>query len=79
MNLKRYVVKVSRKGQIVIPAEIRKKFNIRDKVVLEADDKGIRIIPLIPLEELFGVDGEVMREIAREIVRERLEEVKDEE
>ena len=31
------------------------------------------------MEELFGVDGDVMRDVAREIVKERLEEVKREE
>ncbi|OYT40267.1 MAG: AbrB family transcriptional regulator [Desulfurococcales archaeon ex4484_58] len=74
----RYVVKVSRKGQIVIPVEIRRRFGISDKVVIRVDESGIRIIPLKPLDELFGVDGEIMKEVAREIVRERLEEVKRE-
>ncbi len=72
----RYVVKVSRKGQIVIPVEIRKKFGIDDRVVIRVDENGIKIIPLRSIEELFGVDGDVMREVAREIVRERLEEVR---
>ena len=72
----RFVVKVSKKGQVVIPAEIRRKYNIRDKVVIKADEEGIKIIPLISLEEMFGVDGDIMKDVAREIVRERLEEVK---
>ena len=72
----RFVVKVSKKGQVVIPAEIRWKYNIRDKVVIKADEEGIKIIPLISLEEMFGVDGDIMKDVAREIVRERLEEVK---
>ena len=72
----RFVVRVSRKGQIVIPAEIRRKYGIRDKVVVEAGEDGIRIVPLIPLEELYGVDGDRMREVAREIVRERREEAR---
>lgn len=75
----RFVVKVSKKGQVVIPIEIRRKFNIRDRVVIKADEEGIRIIPLVPLEELFGADGDVMRDVAREIVRERLEELRREE
>ncbi len=75
----RFVVKVSKKGQVVIPVEIRRKFNIRDRVVIKADEEGIRIIPLVPLEELFGADGDVMRDVAREIVRERLEELRREE
>ena len=75
----RFVMKVSRKGQVVIPAEVRKRFNIKNKVVIEVSGEGIRIIPLRSLEELFGIDGDVMREVAREIVKERLEEVKREE
>jgi len=72
----RYIVKVSRKGQVVIPVKIRKKYNIRDKVVIKADEEGIKIIPLIPLDEMFGIDGDIMREIAKEIIEERLEEIK---
>ena len=72
----RFVVRVSRKGQIVIPAEIRRKYGIRDRVVVEVGEDGIRIVPLIPLEELYGVDGDRMREVAREIVRERREEAR---
>lgn len=74
----KFIVKVSKKGQIVIPVEIRRRFNIRDKVVIEANDREIKIIPLIPLEELFGVDDDVMKDIAKEIVKERLEEIKHE-
>ena len=70
----RYVVKVSSKGQIVIPAPIRRKYKIRDRVVVTVTDKGIKITPLVPLEELFGADGQIMREIAREIVEERKKE-----
>jgi len=71
-------VKVSRKGQMVIPIEIRRKFNIKDKVVIKVDEGGIKIIPLIPLEDLFGVDGDIMKDVAKEIVKERLEEIKRE-
>jgi len=72
----RYIVKVSRKGQVVIPIKLRKKYNIKDKVVIKADEEGIKIIPLIPLEEMFGIDGDIMREVAKEIVEERQEEIK---
>lgn len=75
----RFVVKVSVKGQIVIPAEIRRKFGIKDRVVVKVDEDGIRIVPVVRLEDLFGVDGDVMREVAEEIVKERLEEVGQEE
>ena len=75
----RYIVKVSKKGQIVIPAKIRRKYNITEKVVVTAGREGIKITPVIPLEELFGADGQVMRQIAKEIVEERRKEIRREE
>ena len=71
----RFIVKVSRKGQVVIPAEIRRKYGIKNKVVIRADEDGVKIIPVFSLEEMFGIDGEVMKDIAKEIVKERLEEM----
>ncbi len=71
-----YVVKVGRKGQVVIPEEVRRALGIRDKVIVRLEDGVAKIIPLIPLEELFGVDSEAGREIAKEIVLERREELK---
>jgi len=74
----RFVVKVSKRGQIVIPAEIRRMFNIRDRVVIRVDGEVIKVIPFMSLEELFGVDGDVMKVVAREIVEERMEEIRRE-
>jgi len=71
----RFIVKVGRKGQVVIPAEIRRKYGIKNKVVIRADEDGVKIVPVISLEEMFGIDGEVMKDIAKEIVKERLEEM----
>ena len=70
----RFIVRVGKKGQIVIPAEIRRRYGIRDRVVVVTGEDGIRIVPLAPLEYLYGVDGDSMREVAREIVRERRKE-----
>lgn len=75
---KEYVVRVSKKGQIVIPAEIRRVFGIRDRVVVRVEDGEIKIIPVKPMEELFGVDGEAMKRVALEISGERLREIDDE-
>jgi len=74
----RFIVKVGRKGQVVIPAEIRRKYGIKNKVVIRADEDGVKIVPVISLEEMFGIDGEVMKDIAKEIVKERLEEMRRE-
>ncbi len=79
MDDERFVVKVGRKGQITIPVEIKRRLGIRDRVVMKVEENEIRIMPLIPLEELFGADGETMREVAREIIDERLREIRREE
>ena len=41
------IVKVSSKGQIVIPAEIRKKQELKDEIVIIYDERGIRIYPKV--------------------------------
>ncbi len=76
MPRKDFIVKVSSKGQIVIPVEIRRRFNIKDKVLVRVEGNEIKIIPIIPLEDLFGVDGDAMRDVAREIVEERRAELR---
>jgi len=76
MPRKNFIVKVSSKGQIVIPVEIRRRFNIKDKVLVRVEGNEIKIIPIIPLEDLFGVDGDAMRDVAREIVEERRAELR---
>ncbi len=79
MNNNTYVVKVSKKGQIVIPVEVRRKFNIKDKVIIRVEGNEIKIIPVVPLEEIFGIDGEKMKKVAIEISKERLREIRHEE
>ena len=76
MPRKDFIVKVSSKGQIVIPVEIRRRFNIKDKVLVRVEGNEIKIIPIIPLEDLFGADGDAMRDVAREIVEERRAELR---
>ena len=51
---------------------------ISDKVVIRVEDGEIKIIPVIPMDKLFGADGEAMVEVAREISRERLREIANE-
>lgn len=69
---------LARRGQIVIPASIRRKFNIKDKVVVEADNNVIKIVPLRSLEDLYGFQQSAMREIALEISKEREEGARSE-
>ena len=75
----RYIVKVTKKGQMTIPVHIRKKYNIKDKVAVLDDEEGILIIPVYDLEDLFGIDGKKGVEIARELLRDKKREIELEE
>jgi AbrB family looped-hinge helix DNA binding protein len=52
------VVTLSSKGQIVIPAKVRKKFSLKegDSLVLVPEKDAIRLQPLTNLSDLWGVD-----------------------
>jgi AbrB family looped-hinge helix DNA binding protein len=52
------VVTLSSKGQIVIPAKVRKKFSLKegDSLVLVPEKDAIRLQPLANLSDLWGVD-----------------------
>lgn len=63
-----YVLRVSSKGQVVIPAEIRRKFNIKSRVILRVENKEIKLIPVMDLRDAFGVDGDRMYEVARSLL-----------
>jgi len=77
--VERYVVKVSRKGQVVIPVELRRKFGIAREVAFIEENNKVTVVPMIAMEDAFGIDGEVMREIAREISASRRKELELEE
>ncbi len=70
-----YVLRVSRKGQVVIPAEVRRKFNIKSRVVLKVEDGEIKIYPFVDLRDAFGIDGEKMYEVARALLRDKEREL----
>ncbi|ACP36830.1 transcriptional regulator, AbrB family [Sulfolobus islandicus Y.G.57.14] len=68
------VTKVHKKGIVVIPKEIREKFNIKegDEVIIYSDEYGIHILPKKSPEELFGIDrGKGLEELAKEHIKER--------
>lgn len=52
-------VLVTRKGQVTIPVEHRKKFRIKEgmRVTVKDTDDGILITPVTPLEDLVGIDA----------------------
>ena len=65
------IVKVTRRGQTTIPAELRKKFGIKegDRLVVEATEKGV-LFKIVPrLEDMAGVDAKygTPEEIKKEI------------
>jgi AbrB family looped-hinge helix DNA binding protein len=65
------LVPVSRKGQVVIPAALRKKHKIGRTVVIAEVDGKITIEPSRSMEESFGAGGDAMLEVAGEISREK--------
>ncbi|MBS7649432.1 MAG: AbrB/MazE/SpoVT family DNA-binding domain-containing protein [Candidatus Bathyarchaeia archaeon] len=64
-------VKVTRKGQVTVPVELRKKYGIIEgtKMIVEDSPEGI-IFKVIPrIEDLAGVDaGKISLEKALEII-----------
>jgi len=54
------IVKVTRRGQTTIPAEIREKFEIKegDELIVVATEKGILFKPIPKLEDMAGIDAE---------------------
>ncbi len=71
----RYIVKVTKKGQVTIPIQIRKKYRIKDKVAILDEGDKILIIPVYNLENLFGIDKEKGAEIARELLEDKKREI----
>jgi len=78
--MERYKVKVHKKGIIVIPAEVRRRFGIVEGSHLElvVEREVIRIIVPKSLKNAFGVDGERAVEVARLIGASRRKEVEEE-
>ena len=67
------VVTLSSKGQIVIPAKVRRKFSLQegDSLVVFEEKDAIRLHPFTNLPELWGVDKlKNTRSMVRELRRE---------
>jgi AbrB family looped-hinge helix DNA binding protein len=69
------IVPVSSKGQVVIPAPLRKKFKIGRAVVIKDEGGRILVVPSLSMEDSFGAGGDDMKDVAREISRDRRREV----
>lgn len=64
---------VTRKGQVTIPVEQRKKFGIREgmKMLIREGAEGIELIPVTPIEDLAGIDA---GKVSLEDMRKKLDE-----
>jgi len=71
------IVKVTRRGQTTIPAELREKLGIKegDELMVEATEKGILFKPIRKLEDCAGIYAKYgkVEEIKKEIDRLREE------
>ena len=57
-------VTVRRRGQITIPAELRRKLEITEgtKLIVVDEEDAIKLIPVPKLSQLAGIDKEVFKE-----------------
>ncbi|HEY9246540.1 MAG TPA: AbrB/MazE/SpoVT family DNA-binding domain-containing protein [Candidatus Methanoperedens sp.] len=75
-------IRISRRGQIVIPADIRKKYDLKDgEMLFIEDDEGvIKLKPRTKLRSLCGTWPELNIEIiTKEIIEDREHEKEIEE
>lgn len=75
---------ITEKGTVTIPAEIRKKYGLRkgSRVKFIETDEGILLVPVVPLEDLFGADKnfkETVYQMIKELQEERRREASEEE
>jgi looped-hinge helix DNA binding domain, AbrB family len=62
-------VKVSKKGQVVIPAEIREKYGIEPNTTLslKEDNGELKIILPKKLKNIIGMGKEIKEDLTREV------------
>jgi AbrB family looped-hinge helix DNA binding protein len=73
---------ITEKGTVSIPSRIRKKYDLQKGAKVEFIDtgEGILVVPIIPIEDLFGVDKsrkKLVYEMVREIHDERRREASE--
>ena len=75
--VEKFRIKVHKKGLIIIPADVRRRFGISEGSYIEfiMDNDGILIIVPKSLREAFGVDGGKAIEVTRMISSSRRSEV----
>jgi len=69
------IITMSGKGQVVIPARVRRNFGLRkgDKLILEIEDRSIRMIPkTVDLTSLVGsIKGIDIEAVTKTIIADR--------
>jgi AbrB family looped-hinge helix DNA binding protein len=75
---------VTEKGTVTIPAKIRRKYKLTkgSKVEFVETNEGILLVPVIPLQDLYGADKdgkETVYQMIRELQEERGREASEEE
>jgi AbrB family looped-hinge helix DNA binding protein len=68
---------VSSRGQIVIPAQLRRRLKISRTVFIKEEDGKIILEPAATMEEAFGTGGKEMHRVAVDISRDRRREVEE--
>lgn len=67
-------IRMSRKGQVVIPAEIRKKYKLKEGEMLfiEEDEGTIKLMPRVKLRSLCGTWPDLdLKKVTKEIIEDR--------
>ncbi|MCW3134262.1 MAG: AbrB/MazE/SpoVT family DNA-binding domain-containing protein [Methanophagales archaeon] len=69
------IVKLSSKGQIVIPAWIRRELGLSggDKLLIHREDDGVILKPVVKLSRLRGIDKGRLEGASKEIEKIRKE------
>jgi AbrB family looped-hinge helix DNA binding protein len=73
---------ITEKGTVSIPSALRSKYGLRKgaKVEFIDADEGIVIVPVVPIQTLFGIDKsrkKLVRQMVREIHKERRREASE--
>ncbi|GIU70923.1 MAG: hypothetical protein KatS3mg003_1626 [Candidatus Nitrosocaldaceae archaeon] len=73
---KEYIHTVTKLGTITIPVPIRKKYGITkgSKLKFVDTEDGIKLIPIVTIKNMFGVDKE-----KEDVIKELLQDMLDEE
>lgn len=72
------LAKISSKGQIVIPADVRKRLGYPRAMIVREEGSKVVLVPAPTFEDAFGIDGGAAARIATGISKDRRREVESE-